>query len=515
MSKRMTNAPMEPNVAVAERRDTDPRKFKKPKPLSLPGSILESTPEEFASLRCTDDANGDRFAEHYGEKAKHSKTHGWLVYDGKCWKRDPKAARALAQGLPSIVRREVQTLCNSIDLQGNDALRKFEGFTAALQKHAKYTGSSKGIDATLREAAVKEGVMADDIEFDSDVYLLNCSNCTIDLRTGAAREHRSEDYITKLSPVKFNPDAQCPRWNKFLDEVFQGDNELIEYVNWLIGYSLTGSVEHQIFFVFHGQGQNGKGVLMRTIWNILGEDYAMEMNPEEIMVQHNPRHETGLAALTGVRFVSISETDEGRRINAALVKKLSGGDRIRARFMRQDGFEFDPQFKMCLATNYRPVIQDDTFGMWRRIRLIPFDRTFDGSEKDSRLEITLRDELQGILAQAVKVARESHTEPFVPRRVKAAISEYRAESDELASFLEDCTVSLESAKTPKEDLFMAFHKYSVGNCEEKKTFNARLKQRGFIEVRTSLARCWQGIALKPECRAAQPPGAVLDASSAA
>lgn len=459
--------------------------------------LQDCTPEEFASKHCTDDANGVRFAQNFGDKAKHSTSHGWLVYDGKRWKRDQKAVRILAQKLPEIVRGEVQRLSSSMDLRDSDTLKRFGTFTTALGKHAKYTGSSKGIDATLREAAVKDEVSADGIEFDSDIYLLNCLNGTVDLRTGELRNHRREDQITKLSPVEYVSGSPCPRWIQFLDEVFGSDGALIDYVQWLIGYSLSGSVEYQIFPILHGRGQNGKGVFIRTIANILGQDYSQEMNPEEIMVQKNARHETGLAALHGVRFVSISETEDGRRINEALVKKLTGGDKIRARFMRQDGFEFQPQFKMWLATNYRPAIKDDSFGMWRRIRLIPFDRTFEEHEKDTRLEEKLRQEMPGILVWAVQGVCQAGREPTLPDCVRAANQDYEAESDALQEFLSECTSRINS-KTPKAELYDVYRQYTDEGCEDFRMFNKRIKDRGIKEVRIGGARCWEGIAIKSE-----------------
>lgn len=372
------------------------------------------TLEEFVSSRCTDNSNGVRFVKHFGETAKHSKSHGWLVYDGARWKRDPKAARELAQNLPALIRGEVRELEFTGDLSGTEGLRRYESFVKALGKHAATTGSSKGIDSALREAAVKPGVKADDIQFDSDPFLLNCLNGTIDLRTGEHREHKRADHITKLCPVNFSSEARCPRWMAFLDEVFMGDRDLIDYVQWAVGYSMTGLVYHQIFFLMLGGGCNGKGVFIRTLADIFGEDYAQELNPEEIMAQRNARHDSGKAALAGVRFLSVGETEEGRQLNEALVKKLTGGDKIRANFMRQDGFEFYPEFKLWLATNYLPTVRDSSHGMWRRIRLIPFERTFEGAAIDPELGRKLQDEREGILAWCVEGAKRFKEEPALP-----------------------------------------------------------------------------------------------------
>jgi putative DNA primase/helicase len=459
-------------------------------------SLFESSPEDFASLRCTDVANAARFEEHFGHQVKHSASHGWMAWDGMRWKRDPKEAELLAQKLGELIRGEIKGITDQMDPQDKEAFDRFEAYINALRKWVKPSESRRGITDAMKLATCKRNINADDIPFDSDPWLLNMRNGTINLRTGNLQSHKQRDHITKLAPLEYKQDAECLRWLQFLDEIFEGDQELIDYVRWGLGYSLTGNTDHHLFFILHGNGRNGKSVLLNTIADIFGPDFAQTLNPEELMVQRSARASTDLAALDGVRFLSTIETGDSRQLNEPLIKGMCGGDKIRARFMRQNSFEFQPRLKLWMATNHRPTIKDDSFAMWERVRLIPFEREFSALEKDPQLASKLRKEAPGIMAWAIEAAKEADREPPIPARVRAATECYREESDMLGDFLEECTTEWTSSALPKKDLYDVYRRWTNGRCESFRKFNDRLKDR-LESTRDKNGMGWKGRAIAP------------------
>ena len=213
---------------------------------------------------------------------------------------------------------------------------------------------------------------------------MNVLNGTLDLRTGTLRPHRREDSLSKLAPVIYDENATCPRWLKFLDRVMDGNKDLITYLQRVAGYCLTDEVSEQCLWFLHGTGANGKSTLLQTLIDLMG-DYGMQAVSEFLMVKTNESHPTERADLHGKRFVATIETEQGKRIAEALMKQMTGGDRLRARRMRQDFFEFAPTHKIFLAANHKPTVCGTDQAAWRRIKLIPFTVTIADDEKDKDL----------------------------------------------------------------------------------------------------------------------------------
>ncbi len=316
-------------------------------------------------------------------------------------------------------------------------------------------------------------------EMDRGPGLLNCANGTLDLKTGQLREHRHGDILTKLSPVAYNPDADCEVWERFIDQIFQSNSELILFVRRLLGYCLTGDVREQILPIFWGTGANGKSTLLNAILEMMGDDYAIAAR-DLLLAKRGERHPTELADLFGKRLVCCVETDQGRHLAESLVKDLTGGDRIRARRIREDFWEFSPTHKVILCTNHKPVIRGTDHAIWRRVRLIPFGVTIPAAEQDKSLPNKLHAERPGILAWCVRGCLEWQREGLgLPAVVQAATSAYRDEQDMVGTFIADCCVTgLADYRVKAGDLFGAF----VAWC--KRTGEKEITQRVFGDAMT-------------------------------
>jgi putative DNA primase/helicase len=277
-----------------------------------------------------------------------------------------------------------------------------------------------------------------------------------------------------------------------------GRRELIHFLQKAIGYSLTGNTQEQCFFILYGTGANGKSTLLDTLLALLGS-YAKQAAPDVLLSKSIDRHPTELADLMGARLVTAIETGEGRRLAENLVKQMTGGDRIKARFMRQDFFEFSPTFKLFLATNHKPQIRGTDYAIWRRIRLIPFTVTIPEEERDPTLPEKLRVELPGILAWAVRGCLAwQHEGLKPPAEVAHATEAYRTEMDVLAAFLADCCVVHRNARVKASELYHIYTQWCEDNgehVENQRSFGMRLSERGFERCKVKGLGWWRGIGI--------------------
>jgi P4 family phage/plasmid primase-like protien len=462
---------------------------------------LFDTVEEFQACCCTDVANGERFQSRYAGHAIHSDSLGWLVWDGRRFARDSKAAREFAKVISDDIRAEITVMANTFDMRDPKSAVMFQQYVDALNKWSKLSASTRGLDNILTEAKTTPGINGNALEFDVDPWLLNCLNGTIDLRTGELMSHNPDHLITKLTPIEYDPDALCPRWDQFLTEVFEGDEEVIEYVKRALAYSMTGDTSWQAWFLLHGRGENGKSRFVDVLRHVIGTDYCHEIDPEELCQQQWSKHTTERAALMGVRYLTSEETDEGRQLAEAFVKALTGGGKLRARFMRQDSFEFEPVCKLWLSTNNKPIVKDSSHGFWRRVRLIPFNACFANSpNRDPNLSQKLAAEAPGILAQLVRYSLVAYRdgEGKIPSCIQAARDAYREDSDLLGQFLEDhTTADTSQAILLKRELYETYKHATGGKCETSHRFNSRIKGRGIADTHTRDGAAWVGLSLIP------------------
>jgi putative DNA primase/helicase len=366
-------------------------------------------------------------------------------------------------------------------------------------RFVKQTGTAHGIDAMLKLVRSEPGIAIAPAALDTDPWAYNVTTGTIDLRTGELRPHRREDRITKLCPVARDPAADCPMWLRVLHDITAGDESLQKYLRKAVGCSLTGDTrEHALFFLY-GTGENGKSTFINTIQAMMGPDYAMKAPPDLLMVKGNDAHPTERADLSGKRFVACVEASEGKRLAESLVKELTGGDKVRARRMREDFWEFDPTHKIWLAANHKPTIRGTDWGIWRRIKLIPFTVTIPPEKRDKAMPQKLLGELAGILNWALLGCMEWQAEGLgEPQAVASATNDYRRQQDVLAGFLEECCIVASDARARAGNLLAAYRKWSGDDRMSQRRLGEALTERDFDST-TIGGYTWRtGIGLKPE-----------------
>lgn len=434
----------------------------------------------------TDTANGRRVAKRHADRVRFCHPWGkWEIFDGSRWKQDDSGEmERLAKEIPDWI------------------------FTAALAiddpdtiKFAAKSASSRGISAMLEMAKSEPGIPVQPSDHNRDPMLFNVANGTIDLRTGKLREARREDLITQRCPVDFDAKAGRHHFDRFLKRILNSRQTLIDYVQRLAGYNLTGLTTEQILAIFYGVGANGKSTLLNVFLDVMGTDYAMQANRDLLVVKRGESHPTELASLFGRRLVVTNETDDGNRFDEAMVKQLTGSDKITARRMREDFWQFIPSHKLILATNHKPAVRGTDHAIWRRLRLIPFDVVIPDAEQDKTLPEKLHAERAGILAWMVEGCLAWQREGLgCPDEVKAATAAYRNEQDVLAAFITDECITLQQCKVKAGDFYAAFREWCDRTGEHdpgQRRFGIAMTERGF-ERMTNNGTWYCGIALRAD-----------------
>lgn len=371
----------------------------------------------------TDSGNAEFFAAREGRQLRFDHQRGrWLQWDTHRWRPDVDGA------VMRLAKDAMRARLTAATALTDDDKRK----TAV--RWALQSESRGRLDALIHLSRAESPLATAGGQWDRDPWLLAVGNGVIDLRRGQLRAGTREDGLTMGTDVPFDPHATCPRWERFIREVFADDADLVAYIHRAVGYALTGDTSEQCLFLLYGRGANGKGTFSNTLKQMLGA-YADNMPFSTIEQQQRAAIPNDLAALVGRRFVVASETNDGTRLNEARIKALTGCDPITARFLHGEFFTFTPVAKFWLSVNHKPVVRDDSHGFWRRMRLIPFTCTFS---VDPHLSDTLRSELPGILAWAVRgcLAWQQHG-LTAPASVVGATEQYAFDSDPLAAFLED------------------------------------------------------------------------------
>lgn len=324
---------------------------------------------------------------------------------------------------------------------------------------------------------------------------------TLNLLTGERYTPRPEDCITKIAGTWYGRDVETPLWNGFLDRVTNGDKDLRNYLKRVCGYCLTGDTREHVLFFLYGTGANGKTVFINTIAGILGE-YAVTAPMDLFLATRNEQHPTGLAHLRAARLVVATETDGGGHWSEAKIKRLTGGDKIAARYMRGDFFEYTPQFKIMIAGNHVPALRHVDEAIRRRLHLIPFTVTIPPKERDDRLLKKLKPEWPGILAWAVGGSLEWRKHRLCPpEAVTRATTDYLETEDSFAQWLDECCERMEWAFEPTAKLYASFRIWSEKTGEHPPTmkrFVTTMQERGIDPKRQGGTgqRGFEGVRLK-------------------
>jgi putative DNA primase/helicase len=454
----------------------------------------------------TDLGNAGRFAERHADNVRYCYPWGrWLQWDGRRWAQDQTGE------VPKLAKLTVRSIyAESASIEDEDERKAWGKWALASEFQSR-------IEAMLALAQSEPGIAVLPDALDSHPWLLNVRNGTLDLRTGQLKAHTPSDQLTALVPLEYHPEAECPTWRDFEREISNGDDALVTHKQRAFGYALTGCTSEQCLFVLYGTGQNGKSTELNTIRTLLGSDYALHTPTETLLINDRGGGvPNDVARLRGARYVTAIESEQGRRLAEALIKQMTGGDPIAARFMRAEWFEFMPTHKLFLAVNHKPIIRGTDLAIWRRIRLWPYTVTIPPEKQDKKLPEKLLAEAEGILAWLVKGCLEwQHEGLGVPASVTKATGDYRTEMDVLGAFVADLCLETPMATAFAKDLYVAYTGWCEANGEKpitKTAFGLRLQERGHRPWRDMNARGWQGIGLLSKTPAVQTPMTATDES---
>jgi putative DNA primase/helicase len=462
-----------------------------------PGISLETDPPPapssddttlFDTLPLTERGNADRLLLRYGPQLRYTVARGWLVYDGQRWAEDDGQRARMSKA----VARE---LWSSASRASEAAQRKAFANWAKTSEGLRNMESSAVIASSDTSVRVGIGV------FDRHPELVNCQNGIVDLTSGGRRDHDPELLLTKIVPTAYDPTARCPRWIDFLTEIMDGDTDMLDYLQRVCGYWLTGETGEQVVWFFWGDGANGKSTLLSVIRAVFG-DYVISTQASTFAEQKTDSVRNDIARLNGARLVTASEGTETRRLNEALIKQLTGGDPVTARFLHREYFEFTPTFKTVLATNHKPNISGTDAGIWRRIHLVPFSVEIPPERRNPHLAAELiESEGQGILAWCIAGAKLWRSHGLAaPEIVRSATDEYRAESDHFGTFIQERCVIGPTLSETTTNIYTAYRLWCEQNGRQPRSaqmIGRELTRRKFIDHKGHAARWRLGIALQP------------------
>ena len=389
---------------------------------------------------------------------------------------------------------------------------KFISFESNLLKTADYRDrleieryAIQSESTHRRRASVKAATWIPDLNatvdgLDRNPWLLNVENGTVNLRTGELLPHRQEDMITKIANVQYDKNTDCPKWKQFIREIMDYKADLVSFLQVAAGWAVSGDISEQSKFILYGTGANGKSTFLNVIQRILG-DYALSTYADTFMKRTNNGTATNdIARLRGARFVTTTETEQGKRLSEHLIKQVTGNDPLTARFLYGEYFNFVPTFKIFMASNHKPVIRGTDHGIWRRIKLIPFTTRISEECMDRYLDQKLFEERSGILNWLIEgVLRWQKEGLKTPASVTCATDEYRGEMDVIGNFIKERCVQEPGKSIRARELFRAYQDWCAENNElatSERMFGMRMKELGMAQKRTAEARYWEGVSLR-------------------
>ena len=415
----------------------------------------------------------------------------WFFFNGSYWQEDIGNQRVelAAERVANSIKKEKPELSFSTKTDEDKAMNEWYRFQKDSRSHM---AKMHMIDEFKKYVIVKHG------EFDKEDMLLNTESGYVDLSSGELHDHDIDKKFSQQTVAEYSDNVDAPLWEKFLNQIFNNDEELIHYVQKAIGYSFTGSVDEQCLFILNGRGRNGKSVFSNVVSDVAG-NYAKQMNVQTIVAKKNQSGSANsdIARLEGARIVTSSELNEGDRFDESLVKQLTGGDKILARFLYGSEFEYKPKFKIWMATNHLPIIRGTDDGIWRRIKIIPFNIQIPKEKVDKKLEYKLKAEYTGILNWIVQGAIMWQQEGLEdPEAVTKVIEAYRAEMDPLDAFLEECCTTGQNYSIKARDMYDAYHEWAKESEEYKMSMTKFGREMSKKLLRVKRRDGWYYVGLK-------------------
>jgi putative DNA primase/helicase len=454
----------------------------------------------------TDMGNGRRLISLYGQDIRYCPQRGWFVWDGKRWRVDAVGEMAYrAKQIADTWRRD-SSLMYAIAMDAGDTpeAEAIAYRAGPIGKWAKVSESVAKLKAMVEAAQTEPGIPVLNAALDGDPWLLNVNNGTIELRTSTLRPHSRDDLITKLAPVNYRPGARFEFWDRFLDQITSSDLNYREYLQRAFGYAATGSVREEVFFFLYGPGGSGKSTLVKAIEKVLG-DYAATADFDTFVKRPgggSPRND--IARLDGRRMVLSIEVDEGRELAQGVVKTITGGDTVSARFLYKEFFEFFPTFKLVLVANDAPGVDPDDVAMWRRLRVLPMNNALPLADQDPLVKRLLTDpDIAGpaVLDWMVGGCRKWQAEGLgTCAAVQEATNEYRESEDILGEFLEECCTVGPGLEVKSAVAYVTYAKWAVLQGFfpplTKNLFGRKLKKKGFTQGKLDGDRSWVGLTVE-------------------
>lgn len=415
----------------------------------------------------------------------------WFFFNGSYWQEDigSQKVELAAERVANSIKKEKPELSFSTKTDDDKAMNEWYRFQKDSRSHM---AKMHMIDEFKKYVIVKHG------EFDKEDMLLNTESGYVDLSNGELHDHDIDKKFSHQTLAEYSDNVDAPLWEKFLNQIFNNDEELIHYVQKAIGYSFTGSVDEQCLFILNGRGRNGKSVFSNVVSDVAG-NYAKQMNVQTIVAKKNQSGSANsdIARLEGARIVTSSELNEGDRFDESLVKQLTGGDKILARFLYGSEFEYKPKFKIWMATNHLPIIRGTDDGIWRRIKIIPFNIQIPKEKVDKKLEYKLKAEYTGILNWIVQGAIMWQQEGLEdPEAVTKVIENYRAEMDPLDAFLEECCTTGHNYSIKAREMYDAYHEWAKESEEYKMSLNKFGREMSKKLLRVKKMDGWYYVGLK-------------------
>ncbi len=447
--------------------------------------------KDFPIRSYDDTGNADRFIDRYGNLYKYSYiANKFYIYDGMKWKIDDKGS------IRKLIDEMIESIKDEKIIHGDDVTE--EEAREFFQKYYKKTRGTQAKKNIMNELMHRRPATPDD--FDRDDMLINVANGYIDLTSRELYKHDINKMFSQITNTDYTEKMQPAVWLDFLNDIFAGDKNVIRYIQKALGYSLTGSTREQIMFILFGKGRNGKSIFVEVISEILG-DYSNNMQAKSLMVKKNDNVNTDIARLSKARFVTSSEPNEGFRFDEGLIKQLTGGDKVTARFLYAEEFEYTPKFKIWVSTNHKPIIRGTDDGIWRRLVLIPFDVQIPEEKVDKDLKYKLLREAPAILNWMAEGAYMWMQEGLeMPDKLKAASKAYRTEMDVIEQFIEDECKRVDDGRVKANELYSVYKNWANENNAYKmsnKDFGQKMKEK-FKSKRMNTGMYYLGLEKNPK-----------------